>query len=210
MKETKSWKSRVRLFITSGFWPRVRARALRTPVFLDSLPRPTGRCAPIPLAHRTLCILRRALQFPSFCEANKKVFLPRAPRGAKGSIVYYIEYHSLCAVIWFGSPHCLSRGKCLPPSVFLFPVCIARQHSFAWAGVVGHWLQIIRQHRNSGALLYTILTLQPRLWDIMSPPLPWQLRWSLRRYKWYIQRNPAKYPSLAKNPPKYTTAYIVQ
>ncbi len=31
---------------TSGFWPRVRARALRAPVFLGSLPRPTGRCAP--------------------------------------------------------------------------------------------------------------------------------------------------------------------
>ena len=31
---------------TSGFWPRVRARALRAPVFLDSLRRPTGRYAP--------------------------------------------------------------------------------------------------------------------------------------------------------------------
>ncbi len=30
---------------TSGFWPRVRARALRAPVFLGSLLRPTGRCA---------------------------------------------------------------------------------------------------------------------------------------------------------------------
>jgi hypothetical protein len=32
--------------VTSGFWPRVRARALRAPVFLGALPRPTGRCAP--------------------------------------------------------------------------------------------------------------------------------------------------------------------
>jgi hypothetical protein len=31
---------------TSGFWPRVRARALRAPVFLGALPRQTGRCAP--------------------------------------------------------------------------------------------------------------------------------------------------------------------
>jgi hypothetical protein len=30
---------------TSGFWPRVRARALRAPVFLSSLQRKTGRCA---------------------------------------------------------------------------------------------------------------------------------------------------------------------
>ena len=33
---------------TSGFWPRVRARALRAPVFLSSLPPQTGRCAPPP------------------------------------------------------------------------------------------------------------------------------------------------------------------
>ncbi len=32
---------------TSGFWPRVRARALRAPVFLGSLPRPMERCAPL-------------------------------------------------------------------------------------------------------------------------------------------------------------------
>jgi hypothetical protein len=31
---------------TSGFWPRVRARALRAPVILISLPSQTGRCAP--------------------------------------------------------------------------------------------------------------------------------------------------------------------
>jgi hypothetical protein len=33
---------------TSGFWPRVRARALRAPVFLGSLKRQNGRCAPPP------------------------------------------------------------------------------------------------------------------------------------------------------------------
>jgi hypothetical protein len=33
---------------TSGFWPRVRVRALRAPVFLDSLPHQTGRCAHSP------------------------------------------------------------------------------------------------------------------------------------------------------------------
>ncbi len=34
---------------TSGFWPRVRARALRAPVFLGSLTRQKGRCAPPPV-----------------------------------------------------------------------------------------------------------------------------------------------------------------
>ncbi len=36
------------VFYTSGFWPRVRARALRAPVFLGALPRPTGHCEPPP------------------------------------------------------------------------------------------------------------------------------------------------------------------
>ncbi len=40
------------IFRTSGFWPRVRARALRAPVFLGSLPCQRGRCAPPP-AHRS-------------------------------------------------------------------------------------------------------------------------------------------------------------
>ena len=36
------------VYHTSGFWPRVRARALRSPVFLSSLPPQTGRFAPSP------------------------------------------------------------------------------------------------------------------------------------------------------------------
>jgi hypothetical protein len=39
------------LCTTSGFWPRVRARELRAPVFLGSLTCQTGRCAPP--AHRS-------------------------------------------------------------------------------------------------------------------------------------------------------------
>jgi hypothetical protein len=34
------------IILNSGFWPRVRARALRAPVFLGSLPRQLGRSAP--------------------------------------------------------------------------------------------------------------------------------------------------------------------
>jgi hypothetical protein len=41
---------------TSGFWPRVRARELRAPVFLSSLPRKTGRCAP-PSPHIAAALL---------------------------------------------------------------------------------------------------------------------------------------------------------
>jgi hypothetical protein len=42
--------------VTSGFWPRVRARALRAPVFLSSFPPQSGRCAPPP-AHRIAALL---------------------------------------------------------------------------------------------------------------------------------------------------------
>jgi hypothetical protein len=39
------------IYITSGFWPRVRARALRAPVFLG--PLPAKRAAARPPAHRS-------------------------------------------------------------------------------------------------------------------------------------------------------------
>jgi hypothetical protein len=40
--------SRPPFFLTSGFWPRVRARALRAPVFLGPLKRQTGAARPPP------------------------------------------------------------------------------------------------------------------------------------------------------------------
>jgi hypothetical protein len=40
------------VLMTSGFWPRVRARALRSPVFLGLLTCQTGSCAP-PTTHRS-------------------------------------------------------------------------------------------------------------------------------------------------------------
>jgi hypothetical protein len=43
---------------TSGFWPRVRARAQRAPVFLGSLPCQTGRCAPPPPIAASLLLIR--------------------------------------------------------------------------------------------------------------------------------------------------------
>jgi hypothetical protein len=40
------------LYITSGFWPRLHARALRALVLLGTLTRQTGRCE-CPSAHRS-------------------------------------------------------------------------------------------------------------------------------------------------------------
>jgi hypothetical protein len=47
--------TRIIIFHTSGFWPRVRARALRAPVFLGSLTCQTGRCAPPPRPSQLRC-----------------------------------------------------------------------------------------------------------------------------------------------------------
>ncbi len=46
---------------TRRFWPRVRARALRAPVFISSLPHQTGRCAPPP-AHRSFAAYNSTLK----------------------------------------------------------------------------------------------------------------------------------------------------
>ncbi len=43
---------------TSRFWPRVRARALRAPVFLVSLTRHMGRCAPPPPIAASLLLIQ--------------------------------------------------------------------------------------------------------------------------------------------------------
>jgi hypothetical protein len=49
-------------------------------------------------------------------------------------------------------------------------------------------------------------TRHPKKYNV---PRTSQLRWSLRQIM-VIRENPAQCPSLAKNPPKYTTACIVQ
>jgi hypothetical protein len=49
--------------VTSGFWPRVRARALRAPVFLSSLPPQLGAARPpLPIAASLLLIRQKSIQ----------------------------------------------------------------------------------------------------------------------------------------------------
>jgi hypothetical protein len=126
----------------------VRARALRAPVFLSSLTCKAGRCAPPPplsqlrcscLDH-TLCILRRALKIHHLVKETKKFSFHWTTEALKkGSIVYYIEYHSLCAVYDWVPPQPFPWKMAPPPLCLSIPctVFIARQHSLAWAGVGG-------------------------------------------------------------------------
>jgi hypothetical protein len=57
----KRIKTKANILLTSGFWPPVRARALRAPVFFNSLPSQTGRCAPL-AAHRSFAASYSALK----------------------------------------------------------------------------------------------------------------------------------------------------
>jgi hypothetical protein len=101
-------------FITSGFWPRVRAGALRAPVFLGSLPRQTGRCAPP--AHRS---------FAAFSSYSKnKIILPDSGRPSVGPFSFnstteareYTECQAFYPVVRIGSPHPLNCKRVWLPT----------------------------------------------------------------------------------------------
>ncbi len=71
--------------MTSGFWPRVRARALRAPVFLGSLPRQSGRCAP---SHPSqLRYSPKNIKINYFQKQN--VFLQGQTRAARSGIFFH-------------------------------------------------------------------------------------------------------------------------
>ncbi len=146
---------------------RARPCAARTRLFeLTNL-----QSGALPLAPRsfaapvfiTLSVYYEELSsFHHLVKRTKKVFLPLDHRGAKGSIVCFIEYHSLCAFVCFGSPPLPFPWKIAsPPLFFLFPVCIARQHSLAWAGVGGSKSP---NHTTAQKLSYSIYT-QYSLYD---------------------------------------------
>ncbi len=153
-------------------------------------------CAPVRCAHPSFWLIdtqKGALRAPppprpsqlrcsclhhTLCTKSSPVSIILDQRGAKGSIVNYMDYHSLCAVVWFGSPHCLSRGN--GPPLCLSVPCLYSSPTPTCVG--GGW--VFPNHTTAQKLwysiLYTILTLRARLWNIISPPLPSQLRWSLR------------------------------
>ncbi len=73
---------------TSGFWPRVRARALRAPVFLGALPCKTGCCAP-PRPSQPRCFIfieQKNVLFPE----SKASFRPEL--GSPGPNIFPLDH----------------------------------------------------------------------------------------------------------------------
>jgi hypothetical protein len=98
------------LCYTSGFWPRVRARALRAPVFLDTLSRQLGATRPPPIAASLLHIHRPKninLLFPD----TKASFRPEL--GPPGSIIFPLDHRveALKFNIRCPSPHLSHTSK---------------------------------------------------------------------------------------------------
>ncbi len=164
----------------------MRARALRAPVFLGSLPRQTGRCAP-PTHH----------SFAAFSSYSKnKNNLPSCPREEPFSFNStteareYSECKAFYPVVRIGSPHPLNCKRVwLPP---LDPRGKTHLHPDEGVGE--------NQFRRWGIHTYIL------------PPLTSQLRWSFRwtinrkkpqknhsvgvilRYQWYVEKTPRNVP----------------
>jgi hypothetical protein len=79
---------KINIIKTSGFWPRVRARALRAPVFLDPLARQTGRCAPPPRPSQLRCSPKN-IEISYFQKQN--VFFQAQTRSARRQ--WRISFH---------------------------------------------------------------------------------------------------------------------
>ncbi len=74
------------IYITSEFRPRVRARALRAPVFLGALPRQMGRCAPPPPIAASLLHIHQPKYINLLFPENKASFRPEL--GPPGSNIF--------------------------------------------------------------------------------------------------------------------------
>ena len=108
------------IFQTSGFWPRVRARALRAPVFLRSLQPQTGRCAPPPRISQLRCFLFDPQKYIKSIQlgppTSRTFFFPLYRRGYE---VPCPPVPPLPAIFW-SQKYIPARPYALIFSVFLF------------------------------------------------------------------------------------------
>ncbi len=97
------------------FCPRVRARALRTPVFFSSLPRQTGRCAP-PRPSQLRCFLFDPQKYIKSIEFG----LPEGVCSFNSTTEAreYTECLAFYPVVRIGAPHPLTCKRVLFPPPF--------------------------------------------------------------------------------------------
>ncbi len=107
------------IYSTSGFWPRVRARALRAPVFFNSLPSQTRRCAPIAASLLLIRPLKIFTIYRSWAAHVKGFFLSTVPQRLWGPLP---PVPPLPAIFW-GQKYILVRPYAIMFSVFLFFSC---------------------------------------------------------------------------------------
>ncbi len=81
---------------TSGFWPRVRARALRAPVFLSSVTRQMGAARPLTIAASLLQIHQPKNINLLFTE-TKASFKPEL--GPPGAYIFPLGYRGAALVV---------------------------------------------------------------------------------------------------------------
>ncbi len=118
MNNAQTWgetKKKVnRICKTSGFWPRVRARALRAPVFSGSLPHQPGRCAP-PRLSQLRCFLFDPPKIKKLTiSRNKNASLQDQTWAARG---VYLSTGLSCTLLSYAIPYyrklcCILRAIC--------------------------------------------------------------------------------------------------
>ncbi len=181
----------------------MRARALRAPVFLSSLPPQTGRCAPLPRPSQLRCFLFDPQKYIKSIELGpprSRVFFfpqrlwntvwgplpPPRPSQLRWSFRQYI---------FLGSNYVFNT---------LTACCITDMH------INDIHISVILSGFSRGPSLFLSIWGQNYKYTVPRPSHcsfadPYGVSNDIQ-----YSENPSKCPSLAKNPPKYTTAYLVQ
>ncbi len=196
----------------------MRARALRAPAFLSSLAPQTGRCAP-PLAYAASLLLIRPLKIYKIYRTwapHVKGFLhfPLDRRGYEIGpnfvpfflflyrfLIFSFCYSLLILLSFFNFFSFIYSYSCL--LIGSYSSYSSRTTVFFVVLFFSSYTLICLLYYTHTQIMYTSSTIRPYFCF-----LNFYFCYSLLIL--LFTENPAKCPSLAKNPPKYTTAYLVQ
>ena len=202
-----NWARDMFLYCTSGFCPRVRARALRAPVFLGSWPLRTWRCAP-PRPSQLRCFL-----------FNPQKYLQSIELGPPTSRASFFPMNHRGYEIWGPLPHPAHRSFADPsgnifgvklcsnatirPNFFVFYsfwifFCYSllfllsfSLYSYSSLLISSYSSRRCYSSSSYSSFFWSIFaTIPPTYFCFFSsflliycpPPLPSQLRWSIWRY----------------------------